>query len=1797
MQNSIYNSEIYISPKWTDSATISMTLTSASVGGLAVAQVEISNTPSFASYSIIAITTSPQTVVYTLTNPSVDGLKYVYIRYRNSIGNVSPIYSSSIYLDTSNPSQPGQLLSNSSWSTTDSEGNPQIVWSWTASYDANTVTSYTIQVYEDTGSGYVLKHEAGSTTTSYTYKNLVDDALYRIRVRAIDLVGKQSAWSEYSTAVTADTQPPQNAVVTVVNSTHSSITETDTKNIELKVEAEEDVTESGLKRVRFRNKPLKTSFRGTTIEYEIGNWSAWFTFTTSPSYYDWALPTNSYGDIKVEAQIQDVAQNSVYVTDTVTVLRGFIIDTVAPSGTMEINDGDPSSANTTVKLEMTGSDATTDVYAIRFRDSDRVWSDWEPFDLVRYYSMEATEGLKVVEAQFKDYGGNISTNVEQLFNKDFVEPSTDTTSTYLTNQKINKFVIHNDHLYAFSNDSRVGTGETVVYYAKVYQFINNQFIKIYEFEDEEEYEISAVESFGGNIYIGTSQILAAKVYLFNTNDSTMTLSSNFSNLEDRINSLEVYNSQLYAASGSGYVYSFDGSAWSSIGDSSTIDTGEATVVDLQVYNNYLHIATGNSGNMYSFDGTDLSAAMSTGALVIENLTIINDMLVGIDKSQKKIYIYREVLDNSIWSERVLFNREPSDTKNTVIWDKFISGDASTIIDLGVMEIDTPTGSTLLYIQDELGHTWYDGVSNGVGWTIQATVIYDSTTVGEQGIRFSDGTYTGALHFDSSGVTLSYGDESEEYTVDMSTPREIRIVGKGTALKVFVDRIQAISVTDWGASSSSKTLQFGDVSLYDSSNAKWDALKISITGAYEPTDTASRSDITVIPWTSISIPVTDMAAVEVLRNATDIEDEITTVLVNDTSISEISSEIDDAVTSITAVNNFIGSVAYEDIFTEAVTEERLNETTSHDVTTIQGKFSSSKNTFANLSSMLTTAKSSIASMDEINIQTFLTELDAIAVNVSFYAIEIESIIEDSIPELPTPRSAEAVTALEDGIDEINTELDSYIIDLNVIIENLSEAGDEVYVSGINNTGVAEVWSTFDFSTYSSVTTLTDSVDATTAMELFPCDDIGGEIENRIFIAGEVSALPSKGYIKLIRDSYIADDIMLDTTPPDGVIIISPDGSGDGATQTNSNIVTLKLTGEDVLSGVYEYALSANNDFSGVTYSKWSSSPTWINNYNLTSTETAFVEIEDFTSDIISSVVFDNMLYVGTYSGKIYRTSDFSSFTLVFDGSSPINALAAYDLKIYAGTQSGVLLESSNGALNQWVTKTTGLVNSSGGSDAVPIYCMTVINSVLYIGGGNSLLNYFSMDTLNYVYNFSETAVLSIVSFVKSSSTYIMVGTSSAGKIFILNPTTNVWSVSLNTPETEISAMSAANLDDLDDDPQYILAGTYPRGRLYLYTISSDAWELYHDTAETKIYSMANMELGSGSTTYPAIVIGTGNNGNSFVLRKTTSSTSNSEIIDPEEDSTSSTSAPRIFALGGNLSADIIYTLCPFGDSMYFGTGDEGKLFKYNGSLVGNGVRSVYLSLKDRAGNVNITEISDEIDLELFYENMLIEVDSGGEAQFIYTAGDSRLFSGYKIEKEYAIYESVDFHGGEDFNQWNSLSWTETKPTGTSVEIYIKSAETKTGLLTADYEGPYTTFSGNDISELDGSWIKFKIVLETETASVTPYVHSLIISYYAAESVHFFTSLFNLSGDIEAGIATWTATVPEFADIKVGLATEDTVDWNDYQILTNNKAFSVVSPDNKFKIGIRFIASGAEAPSLDEFAIAWSNTNDSTDLVNQ
>ena len=128
------------------------------------------------------------------------------------------------------------------------------------------------------------------------------------------------------------------------------------------------------------------------------------------------------------------------------------------------------------------------------------------------------------------------------------------------------------------------------------------------------------------------------------------------------------------------------------------------------------------------------------------------------------------------------------------------------------------------------------------------------------------------------------------------------------------------------------------------------------------------------------------------------------------------------------------------------------------------------------------------------------------------------------------------------------------------------------------------------------------------------------------------------------------------------------------------------------------------------------------------------------------------------------------------------------------------------------------------------------------------------------------------------------------------------------------------------------------------------------------------------------------------------------------------------------------------------------------------KNVFLRLKDKAGNLSaspdLTEYcpSEEqsiccnyaysiniADLKNFAnEGRIIDVDEYGSIIFTYDSPtDRNFYSGDQIDQEVGIYDSEVFNGSNELVSWKTISWDSTEPSGTSVNVQIRSASTEDG----------------------------------------------------------------------------------------------------------------------------------------------------------
>ena len=86
-----------------------------------------------------------------------------------------------------------------------------------------------------------------------------------------------------------------------------------------------------------------------------------------------------------------------------------VLDRVRPTGTVQINGGDGSTALRAVVLNLSATDATTSVSEMRLLWAGQAWQDWQPYATTVNATIPiGVNGTKRVYVQFRDTVGNVS---------------------------------------------------------------------------------------------------------------------------------------------------------------------------------------------------------------------------------------------------------------------------------------------------------------------------------------------------------------------------------------------------------------------------------------------------------------------------------------------------------------------------------------------------------------------------------------------------------------------------------------------------------------------------------------------------------------------------------------------------------------------------------------------------------------------------------------------------------------------------------------------------------------------------------------------------------------------------------------------------------------------------------------------------------------------------------------------------------------------------------------------------------------------------------------------------------------------------------------------------------------------------------------------------------------------------------------------------------------------------------------------------------------------------------------------
>ncbi len=294
-----------------------------------------------------------------------DGTKIVYFRFKDSNGTESAAHGDSILLDTTGPT--GSIVIAGGAAATNT---PFVGLTLSATDNIGAVAQMRFSNNGATWSAW----QAYATAEVWTLS--AGDGIKTVYVQFKDTAGNVSP--AYTDTIRLDTTPPAGSIVI-----NSGAAWTNTLLATLTVSASD--AGSGVALMRFSN-------NGTV-------WSAWESYTTSKA---WTLAAGD-GLKTVYVQFYDAVGNiSGSFTDTIQ------LDTVAPTGSIVINDGAATTSLAAVTLRLTASDTGSGSVQMRFSNDGTTWGTWQPFSTQKAWNLLSGTGLRIVYVQYRDAAGNLS---------------------------------------------------------------------------------------------------------------------------------------------------------------------------------------------------------------------------------------------------------------------------------------------------------------------------------------------------------------------------------------------------------------------------------------------------------------------------------------------------------------------------------------------------------------------------------------------------------------------------------------------------------------------------------------------------------------------------------------------------------------------------------------------------------------------------------------------------------------------------------------------------------------------------------------------------------------------------------------------------------------------------------------------------------------------------------------------------------------------------------------------------------------------------------------------------------------------------------------------------------------------------------------------------------------------------------------------------------------------------------------------------------------------------------------------
>ena len=201
----------------------------------------------------------------------------------------------------------------------------------------------------------------------------------------------------------------------------------------------------------------------------------------------------------------------------------------------------------------------------------------------------------------------------------------------------------------------------------------------------------------------------------------------------------------------------------------------------------------------------------------------------------------------------------------------------------------------------------------------------------------------------------------------------------------------------------------------------------------------------------------------------------------------------------------------------------------------------------------------------------------------------------------------------------------------------------------------------------------------------------------------------------------------------------------------------------------------------------------------------------------------------------------------------------------------------------------------------------------------------------------------------------------------------------------------------------------------------------------------------------------------------------------------------------------------------------------------------------------------------------------------------------VERVTAVFKSPALLVQEDIGFWKQIIWEEEKPDDTSIVVCFRTADSIKELESSTWSTCFKSDDGeaNPITrdlnnvKLEGKYGQFKIDMETNVNDAVPKVTTASVVYSTKRAQYFYTVKFSLENksDIRKGLLVATISQPTNTEITFGINDTNSSNWDDYQIIDEDKFFDLDNIDN-VKVGIRMVSYDESIPVVDEFALIMS-----------